>query len=216
MANNPCAAKRHLLHSQHYVPPNHVLARSSASGEVPDKHALESLGYPCVPAGIRSSRGLPGAADERRYLSVTIRITTFSDLKGPGRTPGPFSLPRNGNRHRPVDRWGWPLPFHTLNTQVGNDDDTSCVLLRTHGRVCARLRAKWEWRRWTAAPCAGVRTGMVESVTRRALNAKIPGSRPGPCAQRCATRWRGRVAKARGCRPRNIGGASPSASSMPR
>ena len=115
-------------------------------------HVAEYRGYACVSTGIQACTGMPGAARQRRIRSITVRNISFSDLKGPGRTPGPFLLPRNGNRHRSTRRWGWPLLFHTLNTHVGMNTNACAHRARAVRR--AFRRARGEWRRRTATPDA--------------------------------------------------------------
>ena len=103
-------------------------------------HVAEYRGYACASTGIHTYSVRPGAARKRRVRSITVRNISFSDLKEPGRTPGSFLLPHNGNRHRSTRRWGWPLTFHTLNTHVGMNTNACAHLARTIRRALRHAR----------------------------------------------------------------------------
>ena len=175
-------------------------------------HMAEYCGYACASTGIQAYGRMPGAARKRRVRSITVRNISFSDLKGPGRTPGPFLLPRNGNRHRSTRRWGWPLSFHTLNTHVGMNPN-ACA---HHARSirCAYRRARGSGGGPPLPEATGAHRDGGIGTTSRSEREDSRFETWSLCTHVNAKCWRGRVAKARGCRPRYIAGASPAASSI--
>src|SRR5438309_7194736 len=122
-------------------------------------------------------------------MSLGKSLSHQHQIQRPGESPGLSFLPRT---EVTTDQWvggDGPCPLTTEYPRWNNNAavlrvDARTPMRESHARsvMCAHAHALGVAASDRHPPRVVVTTGMVESVTRRDLTPKTPGSNPGPCA----------------------------------